>query len=91
MTDPDVAARYFIAQGSYLRREGKLVLDSLSKLFLVAEQTPSELNVLLQGQTVMRAYLRSKEHPQSLHVNGAQYDAPYDAATKLLELSGRLD
>ena len=43
MTDPDAASRYFIAQGSYLRREGKLVLDSLSKVFLVAEDRVTDL------------------------------------------------
>ena len=33
--DPDSVVRYFIACGSYLRRDGKVVLDSLSKVYTV--------------------------------------------------------
>ncbi|MBN1459365.1 MAG: heparinase II/III-family protein, partial [Armatimonadetes bacterium] len=87
MTDPDAATRYFVAQGSYLRREGNLVLDSLSKVFLVAEQTTSGLNVLLQGQPVINAYLRSAQVPEAFRVNGVRRKVPYDAATKLVNLS----
>ena len=91
MEDPDAATRYFIAQGSYLRREGKVVLDSLSKLFLVAERTASGLEVLLQGQPVINAYFRSSHQPESLVVNGAPRQAPYDATTKLVKLSAKDD
>ena len=35
--DPDSVVRYFVACGSYLRREGKVVLDSLSKVYTVFE------------------------------------------------------
>jgi hypothetical protein len=33
--DPDSVIRYFVACGSYLRRDGKVVLDSLSKVYTV--------------------------------------------------------
>ncbi len=33
--DPDSVVRYFVACGSYLRRDGKVVLDSLSKIYTV--------------------------------------------------------
>ena len=33
--DPDSAVRYFVACGSYLRRDDKVVLDSLSKVYTV--------------------------------------------------------
>ena len=33
--DPDSVVRYFVACGSYLRRDGKVVLDSLSKVYTV--------------------------------------------------------
>ena len=89
MTDPDAASRYFIAQGSYLRREGKVVLDSLSKVFLVADRTASGLKVLLQGQPVINAYLRSARQPETLVVNRANREALYDAATKMLKLSSK--
>ena len=87
MTDPDAASRYFIAQGSYLRREDKVGLDSLSKVFLMAERTASGLNVLLQGQPVINAYLRSARPPETLMVNNVRRDAPYDEATKMVKIS----
>ena len=33
--DTDSVVRYFVACGSYLRRDGKVVLDSLSKVYKV--------------------------------------------------------
>ena len=87
LMNPDAASRYFVAQGSYLRREGKVVLDSLSKVFLVAERTTSGLNVLLQGQPTINAYLRSAHQPETLVVNGVNRRALYDAATKMLTCS----
>ncbi|MHC4584723.1 MAG: heparinase II/III domain-containing protein [Planctomycetota bacterium] len=33
--DPESVVRYFVACGSYLRRDGKVVLDSLSKVYTV--------------------------------------------------------
>ncbi|MCP4257990.1 MAG: DUF4962 domain-containing protein [Planctomycetes bacterium] len=33
--DPDTVVRYFVACGSYLRRDGKVMLDSLSKVYTV--------------------------------------------------------
>ena len=49
MTNPDAATRYFIADGSYLRRDDKVVLDSLSKVFLTATTRDRKLDVLLDG------------------------------------------
>lgn len=87
MTDPDAASRYFIAQGSYLRREDKVVLDSLSKVFLMAERSASGLNVLLQGQPVINAYLRSARPPETLAVNSVRREALYDETTKMVKIS----
>jgi hypothetical protein len=53
----------------------------------VAEQTTSGLNVLLQGQPVINAYLRSAHVPEVFNVNGVRRKVPYDAATKLVKLS----
>jgi len=86
MADPDAASRYFIAQGSYLRREEKVVLDSLSKVFLVADHTATGLNVLLQGQPVINACLRSVTPPQLLTVNGENRYPLHDATAKMIKL-----
>ena len=87
MADPDAASRYFIAQGSYLRREDKVVLDSLSKVFLVSDRSASGLNVLLQGQPVINAYLRSARPPETLVVNSVRREAFYDETTKMVKIS----
>ena len=87
MTDADAASRYFIAQGSYLRREDKVVLDSLSKVFLVADRSASELSVLLQGQPVINAYLRSARPPEAFVVNSVRREALYDETTKMVKIS----
>ncbi len=91
MTDPDAVTRYFIAQGSYLRREDKVVLDSLSKVFLTADRTATGLTVLLQGQPTINAYLRSVKQPQTLAVNGVSREPLYDAATKMVKLTARAE
>jgi hypothetical protein len=57
-TDPDAASRIFIADGSYLRRDGKVVLDSLSKVFLCATRRDHALDVQLQGQPYVNARWR---------------------------------
>ena len=64
-----------------------MVLDSLSKLFLVAERSASGQNVLLQGQPVINAYLRSARPPETLMVNRVSREALYDEATKMIKIS----
>jgi hypothetical protein len=91
MTDPDAASRYFIAQGSYLRREDKVVLDSLSKVFLEADHTATGLNVLLEGQPVINAYLRSAHQPETLMLNRVRREPLYEEATKMLKLATKGD
>lgn len=91
LTDPDAATRYFIAHGSYLRRDGKVVLDSLSKVFMQAEHTPAGLKVLLQGQPTINAYLRSAAAPKNLTVNGAGSTPQFDPAMQLLKISSKAE
>jgi hypothetical protein len=88
-TDPDAASRYFVAQGSYLRRDDKVVLESLSKVFLTAVHTPAGLDVRIEGQPTLNAGIRAPGPPGRLLVNGLERDARYDAATKLLKLTTR--
>jgi hypothetical protein len=87
MTDPDAATRIFVADGSYLRRDGKVVLDSLSKVFLAAKRHDGALDVQLQGQPVINAFLRSPTKPASVLLNGSAVSAPYDTAAAAVTLS----
>lgn len=87
--DPDAVSRFFIADGSYLRRDGKVVLDSLSKVFLVANRRDGALDVQLQGQPVINAAWRAAKKPADVRVNGQRADVPYDAANESITLSLR--
>jgi hypothetical protein len=50
MTNIDTASRLFIADGSYLRRDGKVIVDSLSKVFMTESMDDKKISLLLQGQ-----------------------------------------
>lgn len=80
ISDPDSASRYFMAQGSYLRRDGKLVFDSLSKVFATWSQGAGAMEVLLQGQPVINARIRSLRQPAGVRVNNRAMDTTYDRA-----------
>jgi hypothetical protein len=61
-----VPQRYFVAYGSYLRREGHVVLNSLSKVFMEADRQ----NVRLQGQPRIEADLAIPGQPAHINLNG---------------------
>ncbi|HYO21713.1 MAG TPA: hypothetical protein VER36_04870, partial [Flavisolibacter sp.] len=76
--------RYFLSNGSYLRREGKVILHSLSKVFMDAELS-GEPKVVLQGQSFIKAKLRLEKKPQQLMLNDERIEAVYDG-DKLVSL-----
>ena len=85
--DPDTASRIFIADGSYLRRDDKLVLDSLSKVFLCADRNGGLLDVRLQGQPVINALFRAATKPAEVRLNEKLIPPRYDAEAKAVWLS----
>jgi hypothetical protein len=87
LTNPDAARRFLIADGSYLRRNGKVVLDSLSKVFLAATKQDGKLDVLLQGQPVIHARLRVGSEPAVVSLNRKKVKPSYDPATRTILLS----
>ncbi len=75
--DPDSATRYFVACGSYLRRNGKVVLDSLSKVDAVF--VPGrQVQVWLEGQPVTNVFLRAPAKPDAVVLNGKNAPVRYD-------------
>ena len=75
--NPDAALRYFVACGSYLRKDGKVVLDSLSKVYTVF--TPGKkTDVHLEGQPIMNVRLRTLTKPDEVVLNGINVRALYD-------------
>jgi DNA-binding LacI/PurR family transcriptional regulator len=74
---------------SYLCRDGKLVLDSLSKVYLCAMKDDGMLDVQLQGQPVINALLRAPKKPTKVHLNGQSVEPTYNRDAKNLWLSVR--
>ncbi len=84
--NPDSVVRYFIACGSYLRKNGKVVLGSLSKLYTVFTAGRPEMDVALNGQPIVRASLRTAVKPRKIMLNGKKADATYDETHKTVTL-----
>lgn len=85
--DPDAITRTLVIDGSYLRREGKLVLDSLSKVYLCATKKEGVLDVQLQGQPVINAMLRATKEPAKVTLNGEPVEPAYNKEMKNIWLS----
>lgn len=82
-------SRTLVIDGSYLRREGKVVLDSLSKVYLTMTRQGDELDVLLQGQPVINALVRATKKPAEVRLNGQPVNPTYNKEATNLLLSVR--
>ncbi|MVM35993.1 DUF4962 domain-containing protein [Spirosoma sp. HMF4905] len=87
--DASQISSVFISNGSYLRRNGKPLLSSLSKVFMYAAKTSdartgTQLNVQLQGQSLIEAFL-GFEKVSKLTVNNKTVSPQYDL-DKLLRI-----
>ncbi len=80
--DPDSVVRYFVACGSYLRKNDKVVLDSLSKVYTVFTAGKPEMQVALQGQPIVRARLRATVKPTKIMLNGKSVNVIYDKTNR---------
>ena len=87
--DPDSVVRYFVACGSYLRKNGKVVLDSLSKvdaIFVPGRQT----QVQLEGQPVTNVFFRAVAKPDTVVLNGRSVKVLYDETAHAVRLGTNL-
>ena len=66
---PDQVSDYFIAYGSYLRKHGTSVFNSLSKLYLTASKRADSLELIVQGQPLINALFYSGEKPARFNLN----------------------
>ncbi len=85
--DPDSVMRYFVACGSYLRKDGKIILDSLSKVYAAFTTGKPGMDVTLQGQPLMEVSLRVPQKPLSVKLNCQSVDVDYSEATESITLS----
>ncbi len=86
LSDPDAASRWFVGNGSYLRRGETAIFDSLSNAYSTWTTENGEMNLRLQGQPVINAYIRQKERPTGVYVNGDEYCPIYDSDRSMIEV-----
>jgi hypothetical protein len=87
--DPDSTVRYFVACGSYLRKDGKVVLDSLSKVYTVF--TPGKkTDVILEGQPIINARLRTAVKPDTIFLNGRKVEVSYDKTADSIRVNANV-
>ncbi len=76
--NPDAVVRCFVACGSYLRRDGKIMLDALSKVYTAFTPGKPQMEIALQGQPILRASLRTITKPERIVLNGKYVNTTYD-------------
>jgi hypothetical protein len=84
--NPDAATRFLVSDGSYLRKDGKVVLSSLSKVFMISQFEKNSLNVFLQGQPIIDLRLRSVQKPAVVKINNKKIDVNYDAKSRIVNI-----
>lgn len=89
LDDPDAASRVLVIDGSYLRRDGEVVLDSLSKVYLCATRDNNALDVQLKGQPVINALLRALKKPTEVTLNGQPVEPAFNEKEQTIWLSLR--
>jgi hypothetical protein len=82
MTNIDAASRLFIADGSYLRRDDRVIVDSLSKLFMTESMDGKKISLLLEGQPDINVAIHSKQKPGPIELNGVSVELPYDSSSQ---------
>jgi hypothetical protein len=80
---PDNAIEYFISNGSYLRKDHRVILNSLYKVFMVAKSDDVP-ELILQGQPVMHAGLLLRGKASQLRLNGQVVKPVYEPDHKTL-------
>jgi len=86
LNDPDAATRFFVSNGSYLRKNGKVIVSSLSKVFMIAQKAENGLNVFLNGQPLIDLRLRSTQKPVNVFLNNEKVNTVYDNSDKLIDI-----
>ncbi|MEO6730695.1 MAG: heparinase II/III family protein [Ferruginibacter sp.] len=81
------AIEYFISNGSYLKRNGQVILNSLSKVFMHVKIDGKIPEIILQGQPVMNVNLLLKDKSGQVMINNKKQTPVYkqDGRTLVIE------
>lgn len=86
-TKPENLKQLFIGSGSYLRRNGKPVIQALSKFFTVVDFDGNNRKIQFQGQPVVKLQLAAERNSFSVMLNGEKQKTEYNPESKLIEMN----
>ncbi len=79
----------FIGHGSYVRRNGQVLMHSLSKYTALIEGFSKTPNVIFEGQSNATINLYSENPLQNVNLNTINTSGVYDAVKKLIQIKIR--
>ena len=88
--EPKRIQQLFIADGSYLRKEGKPIIHALSKFFAIIDFEGDNRTIKFEGQPVVKVLIAADKNPSSVTFNGRKQKATYHSETKMIELNVHL-
>jgi oligo-alginate lyase len=89
--EPPSLQRVFIGHGSYLRRQGKVLLHGLSKFYAAMELDGNKRIFQFQGQDGVKIVFAADKKPDQVLVNGNLHSAGYDPKSKLCTMTVSTD
>ncbi len=75
----------FIGHGSYLRRNGKPVIQALSKFFTVVDF--DKMNIQFQGQGLVKLQLSASKNPGTVVLNNEILKTKFNSESRMIELN----
>jgi hypothetical protein len=84
--EPDSLDRCLVICGSYLRKNGKVMLDSLSKVYCVVDRSGDAMDVVLQGQPIVNCSIRAAREPAKISVNGEKCEAEWSRRSGVIKV-----
>lgn len=85
----EAVRRCFVACGSYLRRDGTMLVDSLSKVYAAFTTDRPDMEVQLDGQPLLSAHIHCRNRPDRVVINGVSEQVRWDQRRTAVEI--RLD
>ena len=86
-SQPKNIKQLFIADGSYLRRDGKPVIHALSKFFTVVDYDGDNRTVRFEGQPTVKLLMAADRKPASVILNGQKQKTSYNSESKMIDLN----
>jgi len=85
-SNPKNLDQLFMADGSYLRRDGRPLIHALSKFFAVIDYDGDNRTIHLQGQPIINLLMAVDHKPNSVILNGEKQKPEFRPEIKMIEL-----